>query len=209
MSRPVKAIFYSLLSLLFFVPEGAGGQLPEFRYRADPETLLLDYQLRPGLIYYGEPHLGLQLFGNGKIIATLPEKFPRNAIQRRGYIVSRRGSFETRLTPQETEELLRDVEPAFSIDPPALKAAKRNLQADKGRTDGAFTQLRIRLDDYRPAQGNWQGPLEVSIDWKDVYGDARLYPSVEGIQNLHRADKALSQWVFEIAARVDAEERQP
>lgn len=181
----------------------------EFRYENDAQQVILAYSQYSTLPYNGEPALGLEIHGDGKAIATLPEHFPQGYLKKHGYTISRRGYFETRLTPQEIEEILRDAEPSFLIDADAMKEKRKRQHPGRASTDGATTRLQVHLADYRPASGDWQGPVAQAIRWKNVYGDSRLYPGVAEIQALGKADRALSKWVFRIAERVEGREAKP
>lgn len=188
-------------------PAKQDAPVAEFRYPMTAEHLVLDYQLRSGLIYYGEPRFGLKLYGDGRAISMLPEKFPKNAIRNRGYSINRRGYFEIRLSPREVEEILVDLEPMLLIDTDATRSERKAQRSGGGRTDGAFTHISIHLADYRPADGDWQGAIAQSVEWQDLFGDARRYPDIPGIQALRRVDEKLPHWVFRLASRVEAAEK--
>jgi hypothetical protein len=93
------------------------------------------------------------------------------------------------------------------FDEEETKRQRRDRAAGGGRTDGSFTRIVVHLADYRPANGEWQGPVAQSFEWEDIFGDARRYPDVPGIQALHQVDQKLPTWVFRLASRVEAEER--
>ena len=184
-----------------------GQAIPEFKYLLDAESVVLDYSRHTAMPYRGEPAFGLEVYGDGRAVAKLPKYFPKGYLKSHGYAIARRGYFEARLTPQEVDEILQAAEPACLIDTEIMKQQRRQQHPGRAYTDGAATHLKINLSDYRPASGNWQGPVAQSIEWSDVYGDAELYPDVAGIQALWKADKALSKWVLTIAERVEAETR--
>jgi len=134
--------------------EEQGLQTSEFRYDVDADQVIIDYSLYSGFPYYGKPAFGLKVYGDGRAIATLPKQFPKGVLRKRGYIVTRRGFFETRLSPQEIEEILHDVEPMFLIDTAVMKQQRNDQHPGRARTDGAPISRSIsRIIDHQRERG--------------------------------------------------------
>ena len=179
---------------------------PEFQYEIDPDHLVFEFAQHTMVI--NALPLGLKLYGDGRVVATLPAYLSLDGIRRFGYNIARRGLFETQMSQQEMNEILVAASPAILLNTQEMKEQRKAQHPGRGSTDGGATHLSINLIAYRPAESyEWVESIDREIKWNDVYGDAKLYPGVPGIQALWEADKALSAHVYAIAERVSLKER--
>ncbi len=105
------------------------------------------------------------------------------------------------------QEILEGGEVALLVDVIQTRRLKAEQYPGQGYTDSALLKLRVNLDDYRPADRQWIGPVTTIIEWPSPAIEAKKYPLIDGIQASDDACRAAEVWMFRIAMRVDAEEQ--
>lgn len=178
----------------------------EFSYSETTETTVLQYSRYTVMPYYDGGAYKLTVYGDGRVVAFIHEDFSTKKLKSLGFTqIVRRGEFETRMTPRQIAEVLASFEPLFLLDEASLKAEKKAKPVNGTSTDGGEVVFSFDLEEYSTAEGS-QGAVRNTISWPSLYRDSRLYPDIQGIQDLSRVNVEARKWVFTIAQEVSIAE---
>lgn len=180
---PCLAAVLLLAPLLGTVTLRAQIEQPEFVLPDDPQVVVLEYHRYSGMLAERDPMPRLRIFADGRVRVYYPA------------YMKRAGEYELSLSPVELQELLQTLagHGMLSFDSEVIRAdrvrAEAKLQEDEGAlfavSDDTYTELRIQLPSYRPAESALHlKDFEQKFRWPNVNLDAQRYPSIQALQDL-------------------------
>ena len=174
----------------------------EYAYSQAPEAKVLEYRQFTTVPYYDGGAYGLTVHGDGRVVAFIHEHFSKKKLKSLGFErITRRGEFETRMTPQRVAEVLTTFEPLFLFDEAALRTKQKSVPKSRTVTDGGEVVFAFDIEGYS-AGGKKHGAIRHTVTWPNLSGDARLYPDLQEIQDLNKVNIEARKWVFTIAQEV-------
>ena len=197
--RGILVCSLSALSTLFYFPPAFPQNFPgnsnapqaTFEISNDPEEIIVSYTQALSEMGGGDKGPSVTVYADGHVIVEYPP-FMKNA-----------GEYTLQLSQVEMDRLLRSLvdKKVMEFDPQAIRRSKREARAAEkgvettlyGVSDAPTTIIEIRLSRYTGAGLPAQEQLNVNkkISWHGLGADARNYPGIKAIQDLHAAQKDL------------------
>jgi hypothetical protein len=191
------ALLATLLGTLLATPTAADQRLltvGEMRLAlpADPGALLIEYDRIDGLAGKVGTRPRLRVYADGRVLIHQPE-YRTDA-----------GDWELRLSPQELDELLRQLVAAgvAQFDAAAVQAEKHRQIVARSQqgprrvfvvADGPVIRLAVDLGGMQDARGRSLGAAQRSLRWANVQHEAKWYPEVAALRGLAHADRLLAE----------------
>jgi len=187
------------LTTLFYCAHGVSQNIPDdpsaskaiFEYSNDPRTIVVSYTHVLGEIGNSDKGPSLRIYADGHMVVRYPA------------YMKKAGEYTLELTQVEMHRLLRSLvdKKVMEFDPQAIRRSKHEAKAAKedkpttlhGVSDAPTTVIEIRLSRYISPGSFAQEKLNIDkkISWHGLNSDAKKYPNIKAIQNLHAAKQDL------------------
>jgi len=196
---PVCAYLLTAMTTLFYSGAAAPQNPPNdpsasqaiIEYSNDPTTIVVSYTHVLGEIGNSDKGPSLTIYADGHMVVRYPP------------YMKKAGEYTLELTQVEMDRLLRSLvdKKVMEFDPQAIRRSKQQAKAAKedepttlyGVSDAPTTVIEIRLSRYIPSGSFAQEVLNIDkkISWHGLGSDAKKYPNVKAIQDLHSAKQDL------------------
>jgi hypothetical protein len=157
------------------------------QYSRSASALVVRYVHAPGEIREADPGVSVEAYGDGRVRVHYPA------------YMKRAGNYEAQLSSAELDLLLETLIAAgvADFDPGVARQAKQASRArtmdeapDLEVTDAPTTVIELHVDGFT-AGGRAAGRVDRTVSWSGLQFDAQQFPSVDALQGLAAAERAL------------------
>lgn len=187
----MTAFFYSRDAIPQNIPDNPNTSQATFEYSDDPGAIVVSYTHILGEIGDADNSPSLRIYADGHMVVRYPP------------FMKKAGEYTLELTQVEMDRLLRSLvdKKVMEFDTQAIRRSKLEAKAEKedpkttlhGVSDAPTTVIEIRLSRYIPPGSFAKEILNIDkkISWHGLSSDAKNYPNIKAIQDLHAAQKDL------------------